>query len=93
MIRWFTDLECSTDSEVNQRLSRTMEPCGEWQITLDPHGELTADHFGSPWQPGDAEKEGERGESTHERQENRNRDRRWTKESGGGTAVRRTQMP
>ena len=39
---WVTGPECSTDSEVNQRLSRTMVPLGEQQITLDPHGELTA---------------------------------------------------
>ena len=39
---WVTGPECSTDSEVNQRLSRTMEPWGEQQITLDPHGKLTA---------------------------------------------------
>ena len=39
---WVTGPECSTDSEVNQRLSRTMVPQGEQQITLDPHGELTA---------------------------------------------------
>ncbi len=53
-----TGPERSTDSEVNQRLSMTMEPWGEQQIPLDPHGILlSADHFGSPWRPGDARRE------------------------------------
>ena len=83
---WETGPECSTDSEVNQRLSRTDGTVGRAADHFgSPWRTNSADHFGSPWQPGSAEKrrgsEGSRSEK-HESKGSREQERKGGKPTG-----------
>ena len=68
---WVTGPECSTDSEVNQRLTvgRAADHFGSpWRTN-------SADHFGSPWQPGSAERRrGSEGSKSEKHESNSSRE-------------------
>ena len=63
---------------MNQRLSITMEPWGEQQIALDPHGKLTAQITLDPHGNRAARREGGRGGKKVEAEQKREED--WYRE-------------